>query len=149
MPGRSGLLLLAVLTLVMWGLWGFFGKVALERRMTPMALFVAETAACLVLSVGLIVVEGGRVLPTGGSWNRYGLLSAAVMTVGMVFYYFALDRGPASVVVPLTSIYPAVTVLLSYAFLKERLEPTQWVGLALILVGVYLLLADPLRLGAK
>jgi transporter family protein len=47
--------------------------------------------------------------------------------------------GAASIVVPLTALYPLVTVLLGYLFLGERLNPTQWLGVFLALVAAFLL----------
>jgi hypothetical protein len=43
--------LLAGFTIVMWGLWGFFGKLALQKGMAPTTIFLAEvitSAACTV-----------------------------------------------------------------------------------------------------
>jgi transporter family protein len=47
--------------------------------------------------------------------------------------------GKASVVTPVTALFPMVTVLLALVFLKERLGRTQWIGLALAFVAIYLL----------
>jgi transporter family protein len=72
----------------------------------------------------------------------FGLFSGAGLAIGLVFYYLALEHAQANMIVPLTSLYPAVTVVLSYIFLHERLSPLQWVGLVLLLVGAYLLLSS-------
>lgn len=54
--------------------------------------------------------------------------------------YFAnnagLGTGHVAVVSVLASLYGAVTVLLSWIFLRERLERSQWVGIALIFAGI-------------
>jgi uncharacterized membrane protein len=42
-------------------------------------------------------------------------------------------------VVPLTSLYPALTVVLSAAFLHEELAPTRVVGIIFALAAVFLL----------
>jgi uncharacterized membrane protein len=47
-----------------------------------------------------------------------------------------LHIGPVSVVSVLASLYGAVTVLLSWIFLRERLERSQWLGIVLIFVGI-------------
>jgi len=126
----------------MWGLWGFFGKLALERKMAPMNLFAAEIAISLLCLVPVFVWLWNRkeLRLDAGSWNVFGLFSGGALAVGLLAYYFALDRGQAGVIVPLTSVYPVVTVFLSMVFLRERLGAQQWVAVGLIILGVVLLL---------
>jgi uncharacterized membrane protein len=40
-------------------------------------------------------------------------------------------------------MYPAVSVLLSYALLRERPNVSQWVGVVFVIVGAILLLSGP------
>jgi uncharacterized membrane protein len=49
-----------------------------------------------------------------------------------------LQTGQVSVVSVLASLYGAVTVLLAWIFLRERLEISQWFGIAMIFVGIVL-----------
>ncbi len=137
---------LAALTILMWGFWGFFGKLALERRMSPLAVFLVEilvSAACAAPLLPLLLRRAPGGEPAYASWNVFGLLSGASLAVGLLCYYFALEKAEASVIVPVTSVYPVVSVLLSYALLGERLRPWQWAGVALVVLGVALLLSTP------
>ena len=47
--------------------------------------------------------------------------------------------GQASIVVPVTALFPLVTVILALTLLRERLGRAQLAGLALALVAIYLL----------
>lgn len=140
MPIDARALLLIGLTVLLWGLWGLLGKIALQQGMPPVSLFLAEAAAgALCALLVALAVMAGR--PYGSvMWNAWGLGSGAAMAVGLATYYFALERAPASVVVPLTAVYPLVSVLLFHALLRERLEVAQWSGVVLISVGTALLL---------
>jgi bacterial/archaeal transporter family protein len=138
-------LLLAGLTILLWGFWGFFGKVALEKNMAPHSVFLAEvfTSACAVV---VVLILSYRTLPVSAltsSWNVYGLASGVGLALGLLCYYFALERSPASILVPLTATYPAVSVLLGYAFLHERPYASQWIGIVLVIIGTILLLSGP------
>ena len=76
-------------------------------------------------------------LPHGLVWwiiAATGLLD----TAAFVFNNAGLHVGPVSVVSVLASLYGAVTVVLSWIFLRERLEHTQWLGIALIFAGIVL-----------
>jgi transporter family protein len=129
----------AGLTILMWGLWGFFGKMALERNMPPVSVFLAEVLISLFVAAFFV---RRALIPPQAKWSMFGLFSGAGLAIGLVFYYLALEHAQANMIVPLTSLYPAVTVVLSYIFLHERLSPLQWVGLVLLLVGAYLLLSS-------
>src|SRR5688572_4548538 len=50
---------------------------------------------------------------------------------------WVLNSGKASTVVPLTALYPLVTVLLAVAFLKEKVNRVQVGGIFLALVAIY------------
>jgi drug/metabolite transporter (DMT)-like permease len=76
-------------------------------------------------------------LPRGSVWwllAAVGLMDTAAFVVNNA----ALHIGPVSVVSVLASLYGAVTVVLSWIFLRERLEWTQWCGIALIFAGIVL-----------
>jgi bacterial/archaeal transporter family protein len=139
-------LIFSACAILMWGCWGFFGKLGLGRGMSPRSILFAEL---LVGGVGAAVVLIGTfaryhsAAPAFEGWNIFGVCSGLGLLLGLVFFYLALAREPVSLVVPLTATYPAVSVLLSYIALAERPTPSQWIGLLCIVVGAVLLLAAP------
>ena len=137
------LVLLAGFTIVMWGLWGFFGKLALQKGMAPTTIFLAEVITSVACTVPILVVllRSHSLSQCHTSWNVFGVLSGAGLALGLLCYYFALEKTQASILVPLTAIYPVVSVLLSYAVLHERPSMLQWVGVVLVIVGAMLLLS--------
>ena len=75
----------------------------------------------------------------GISW---AFLTGILGGVGNLAFFQALVKGgKASVVAPVTALFPMVTVVLALIFLKERLGRVQWVGLGLAFVAIYLLSA--------
>lgn len=56
-----------------------------------------------------------------------------------VLYLEATRFGLLTLAAVLTSLYPASTVVLARSFLAERLERTQWAGLALAAAGIALI----------
>ncbi len=74
-------------------------------------------------------------MPHGGVW--WLLAAVGLMdTAAFVLNNTALHIGPVSVVSVLASLYGAVTVLLSWIFLREKLGRSQWLGIVLIFVGI-------------
>ena len=60
--------------------------------------------------------------------------------MGNIAFFQALTNGQkASIVVPLTALYPAVTVLLALVFLGEKLNRYQWLGLAMAIAAIIIL----------
>lgn len=69
----------------------------------------------------------------------YGAIAAVLVILGTLALYYGLNRGKASVVVPLSSIGPAITTILAVIFLKEHLSFTQIAGIVMIVSGVIVL----------
>jgi len=76
-------------------------------------------------------------LPGGSVWwllAAVGFLDTAAFAANNA----GLGTGQVSVVSVLASLYGAVTVLLSWIFLREKLERSRWFGIALIFIGIIL-----------
>lgn len=73
------------------------------------------------------------------SWLFIGL-SGVTTGLSWLFYYRALQEGPASVVVPIDKLSIVITVCFAYLFLKEKLSKKAWLGLGLIVSGTLMLI---------
>ena len=69
----------------------------------------------------------------------YGLLSGIATGVGTLGYFAALREQNASVVTPLTGVFPVLTVLLAFVVLRERLNKVQMGGMLLALAAIVIL----------
>ena len=63
-----------------------------------------------------------------------GLLDAGAL----VAFNIGVDTAYTTTTTALASLYSAVTVLLAWAVLHERLDPAQWAGVGVVLAGVLL-----------
>ena len=129
----------AVLTVVTWGLWGVFSKLAANYSKPKQALLF-QTVGVLAFAIVVLFMERFRFewsLP-GFSWAALGGFFAFV---GFLTFFAALDTGKASTVVTLSALYPLVTILLSVSFLHETLTTRQGIGIAVALVASVLLAA--------
>jgi bacterial/archaeal transporter family protein len=138
-------LLWSLFTIVLWGTWGLVSKVAsagvdvyvnqllYTAGLAPLMVFVAWT-------VHKQTAHDKR--EHRGQGIFWAFLTGILGGVGNIFFFQALVKGgEASVVAPVTALFPMITVLLALIFLKERLRPVQWVGLLLAFVAIYLLSA--------
>jgi drug/metabolite transporter (DMT)-like permease len=61
---------------------------------------------------------------------------AAMDTGAWLFYLFGLKSDYVAIVTAVASLFSVVTVILAAIFLKERLRPAQWAGVAVIMAGI-------------
>lgn len=117
--------LLCVFALVLWGAWGFLAKVV-SSSVSPQSLAFWSTLATVVPVTVFALTDGT------GKWTRpHPLAVGAGLAYGLalVFFFIALRRGPASVVVPLSGMYILVPAVLGFIFLREPLTVTHVLGL--------------------
>lgn len=76
-------------------------------------------------------------IPRGYAW--WSLLGVGIFdTVGYTMDTLGLTTGQIAIVSVLASFFTVVTILLAAIFLRERLQLSQWGGIALIFVGIAL-----------
>jgi transporter family protein len=121
-----------------WGVWGFIAKLATGRGVHPLTLSVISSLTG-AFATGAVFFLMRPPWERGGSNLLFALLAGVCGSAGGIAFYLALHHGRASVVVPLSSLYPAVTILLSLVFLDERPSPTQSIGIVLALIASLLL----------
>lgn len=118
------------------GLTGITIKYALKTiSWQQMVLWVPLCYAAF--SLVLVLGFGVRFpLGIGGFWAALtGIFAAAAL----ILLFIALDRGPASSVVPVTSIYPVITLFASAIILSESITVPKAIGTALVVAGVALI----------
>jgi transporter family protein len=80
----------------------------------------------------------GTLLPVESTTLVLMAGTAAGVTASILFLY-ALQKYPGSVVIPMTALYPAVSVVLAVLILKEEIKVINAAGIALAIVAGYLL----------
>lgn len=120
---------LALLAAALWGVVGLLQKLG-SNRINASSLLIWVTVG-YVLAVPLFWRGAGLdTLSPKAIW--LGVLAGSVNGIGTWFLFTAFERGAkASVAVPLTALYPLITVALAYIFLSERLDGLQWLGVFL------------------
>jgi uncharacterized membrane protein len=133
----------AFLAFAAWGLWSLTSKMAVDRvgagNMFGFYIISSLTAPLVYAWVRKIrpptnVAEA----PTRLAW-MYGVVALVLNVAGAYAYTYALQEGTASLVVPTSSAYPIVTVVLAVAILREKIHPTQVIWLAGVLAGLILI----------
>jgi drug/metabolite transporter (DMT)-like permease len=118
-------------------LFWFLGFHVVPLVGSAVSVWVMRLTALVSLAVVAAPARQTIRLPHGSVW--WLLLAVGVLdTAAFVVNNAGLSTGQISVVSVLASLYGAVTVLLSWIFLREHLERSQWSGIVLIFVGIVL-----------
>jgi transporter family protein len=127
----------ALTTVVVWGIWGVFSKLAAAHS-KPRQMLIFQSVGVLAFALLVLALEKFRIEPSvpGFSWS----FAAGFFTfIGFLTFFAALEHGKASTVVTLSALYPVVTIFLSILFLHEKLTIRQAVGIGFALVASVLL----------
>jgi drug/metabolite transporter (DMT)-like permease len=102
-------------------------------------LFAMQATSAAVVPV-LALVLGARALPVPrAAWKAW--YGGPVSALASLSFYLATSQGLLTVAAVLTSLYPAVTILLAVLLLRERIGRGQTVGLVLCAACVGLVVA--------
>ena len=133
--------LYSLVTMLIWGGWGVVSK-PLSAELSPWQVQCLSTLGLLP-----VLILAGRkqfqisnikdqISGQSGSNLRRGLgqafVAGIISSAGNVACYEALAvGGKAAAVIPLTSLYPLVTIILAMVLLRERLNRVQWAGIGI------------------
>jgi transporter family protein len=139
MEMRADVVGLAAASIVAWGTWGVFSKLAVERIDQQVMVWGSLIVVPAIILIFLSAT--GQLVPLqmhapGITFAALGGVGAAL---GTVCFYLLLARERASLTVSMTSLYPALTVVLSVLFLKEHLNGVHVLGIFFALAAVVLL----------
>jgi len=131
-------ILLGLTGAISWGLADFAARFASRRVGAYRTLFFMQFIGLVVLSVYL-ELTGGISRGVAPGWQPWALaaFSGVVNTVASLSLYYSFQIGVMSIVAPVSSSYPALTVALALLS-GERLKPLGAIGIAVTLAGVIL-----------
>jgi drug/metabolite transporter (DMT)-like permease len=89
-----------------------------------------------LLTTGAIVLATRQFGPMSSAGVVWGLGAGVLDITGSAMFIFASQRGRLDVAVVISSLYPAITVLLARLFLKEHFSRWRIVGMIAALVAV-------------
>jgi transporter family protein len=129
----------AVITLLAWGIVGLLQKLSTN--------YISAESSLIWLVVGFLLLEPllypGTAVLHYLTWNlAWALLSGVLNALGAWALFAALKSGgKASIVAPLTALYPLVVIMLVPFVLHESITRLQFVGVVCALIAVVLLSA--------
>ena len=120
-------LLPASAALIIYGLWGFFPKLAVTY-INPASALIYEVAGAMLVGLASLFWVGFQPEshPKG---ILFAVLTGVAGMLGTLCFFAAASRGKLSVVVSMTALYPLITILLAAIFLREPVTAKQILGM--------------------
>lgn len=80
-----------------------------------------------------------RLHGAGGAAIALAMAAGFADTLGVAVFSYGTQKGSVSLVLAASAVFPLIAVALSYVYLKERLVPNQYLGIAFVVAGLILL----------
>lgn len=139
--GKYGWFIFALGSAVFAALTSILGKIGIEGVESNLGTAI-RTVVVLVMSWMMVFMMGKQSQMKEINRKDVGFLVLSGLATGASWLYFfrALQEGPASVVVPIDKLSILVTILFSFIVFKEILTKRSLIGLLGIVAGTLLLL---------
>jgi len=127
---------LIILSILGWGIGGFFYKLA-NINIHPMIVSAIITCVYLILiPLAFQFISFDKTINLPGV--IFALLGAICVAVASISSFYALRTGEAGTITVLGSLYPGLTLMLSVLFLGEQMSFKKALGIVLALGSAYL-----------
>ncbi len=104
--------------------------------------FYMALTAVLLIPMACFMTDFSREINWGLSGPPLSALIQCLNSIGALFLVYALRDGKAIVVVPMTSLAPVITTILSLTIYKVIPNPVVGGGMAVAAIAIYLLSLD-------
>ena len=133
---NSQWMIYAVLSAVFAALTSILAKIGITGVESNLGTAI-RTGVVLIMAWGIVIGKGklGQVKTIHKRELVYIFLSGLATGASWLCYYYAIQNGVVSVVVPIDKLSIVVTVLFSYVVFKEKLSPKAFAGLCLMVAG--------------
>ncbi len=137
----------AVVAALFWGVWGVMAKI-ISDDVSPYMNHILFTIGML-FTIPLVIGRAKK-QPVNRKGIIWGLVAGVLAVAGNIAVYKAFGNGGlAAIVIPVSNLYPLVTIAIALLILKEKMHWLNAVGVVLavpaivILSGETLLFTDP------
>jgi drug/metabolite transporter (DMT)-like permease len=132
-------LVLAISVFFMWGVQAFVMKFSNQTMKAESIFFYMMATAVLLIPVALLMTDFSRTINWGFKGPYLAGLIQVLNAIGALCLVYAVRYGKAIVVVPMTSLAPVLTIILSLSIYGVVPHPVLTVGMILAAAAIYLL----------
>ncbi len=137
---NSQWMLYATLSAAFAALTSIFAKIGITDVESNLGTAI-RTGFVLIMAWLIVFAKGKQEQVKSINRRELGFITLSGLATGAswLFYYYAIQNGVVSVVVPIDKLSIVVTVIFSYIVFKEKLSAKAFVGLCLMVVGTFVM----------
>ena len=131
----------ALLSAVFAAATSLLAKVGIEEVNSNLATAI-RTTVVLVMAWGMVLLTGktGEMAQINSRSWLFLTLSGIATGLSWLCYYYALQKGPASKVVPIDKFSVVISVVLAFLLLHEKADAKTILGCLLITAGTFVMI---------
>jgi drug/metabolite transporter (DMT)-like permease len=134
-PASRAWLIYALITVVLWGVWGAFSGISPQRGF-PETLVYCVWALTMIPPALVVLAQARWTLDHSHRAILYGLAVGLLGAGGQMVLFYALGRGPAYLIFPIISLSPVITIVMSFVLMGERTGKLGAIGILLALLAL-------------
>jgi drug/metabolite transporter (DMT)-like permease len=128
-----------ITVLVAWGLQAFVMKLSNETMRAESIFFYMMATALLLIPVAVFMTDFSQPINWGWRGPWLAAMIQVLNSIGALMLVYAVRYGKAIIVVPMTSLAPVLTILLSLAIYRVIPNPVLVAGMVLACIAIYLM----------
>ncbi len=132
-------IVLAGLSMLGWGVGAFFSKLATNHIGERSVFWDMVGYVPFVILYCVLTLKPKSFVEHDKMGVLFALLAGAIGSVGIIAFYLLVAKKDAGIATAVTALYPAVTAILSFIFLGEKLTFLKGFGIILASVALFLL----------
>ena len=133
--------LFAILSAFFASLTSILAKIGIENVNSHLATAI-RTVVVLIMAWGIVFITGSQNGISQVSTKSFVFLILSGISTGLswIFYYYALQIGDASKVVPVDKFSVVISMVLAFFILKEAITLKTFLGGLLITIGTFIMI---------
>jgi drug/metabolite transporter (DMT)-like permease len=135
---------MSIIVFILWGLQAFFIKLGSDinkkNSMQPESfIFYTMLVSILLIPIALYMTDFSQEINYGYDGMYSAILIQSLNSIGYLFFIYTIRYGKAIIVVPMMSLAPVITILLSLILYAVIPHPIKLIGIVLAFVSIYLM----------
>ena len=122
---------------ICWGIWGFLPKITVKYIDPKSAAVYGVFGGILVAIIVLLILKFRIEFNSIGF--SFAVVTGLVGSLGALLFLHAVSKGPVSLIVMFSALYPVLSILLAVLFLNENISIRQGLGIILALAAMVLI----------
>jgi len=132
-------LVLAITVFIMWGIQAYIIKLASSDMNSESITFYTMASSISLTPIAFLMTNFSETINWGMSGSFSAIIIQSLNAVGFLFFAYALKYGKAIIVVPMMSLAPVITVILSLILYAVMPHTIVMSGMIIAFIAIYLM----------